>query len=324
MYFDFEDYHPETPTVEAAISRREGILLSISIHCVLLVALVILPKTAFFQRMEAERQAALQRQVAAEPQERPRFVFVQPRVEIEALQPPPRAELSDRDRNAAAPERADRPTNAMPFSRGNSSERVDAERLARARERGDVAAAPSGRPDGDTAQPVDEERVADAGESLWFSGASARSREATDNAVRTDASPIGDALRDLERYVTPEVFQNLGGGGGQPGATIQFDNMGVEFGPWLRRFVAQVRRNWFIPIAASTFNGHVVITFNVHRSGAISELTVLEPSSIQAFAQAAYNALLGSNPTYPLPPEYPVDRAFFTVTFYYNETPPAR
>ena len=27
------------------------------------------------------------------------------------------------------------------------------------------------------------------------------------------------------------------------------------------------------------------------------------------------------NPTQPLPPEYPSDKAFFTVTFFYNETP---
>jgi hypothetical protein len=26
-----------------------------------------------------------------------------------------------------------------------------------------------------------------------------------------------------------------------------------------------------------------------------------------------------SNPTVPLPAEYPTDRAFFTVTFHYNE-----
>ena len=36
---------------------------------------------------------------------------------------------------------------------------------------------------------------------------------------------------------------------------------------------------------------------------------------------AAFGALAGSNPTQPLPPEYPSEKAFFTVTFYYNETP---
>jgi TonB family protein len=68
--------------------------------------------------------------------------------------------------------------------------------------------------------------------------------------------------------------------------------------------------------------GHVVLTFNVHKSGAISELTVQGPSEVEAFNHAAYNALAASNPTQPLPPEYPSEKAFFTVTFFYNETPP--
>ena len=29
-------------------------------------------------------------------------------------------------------------------------------------------------------------------------------------------------------------------------------------------------------------------------------------------------------PTTPLPPEYPEDKAFFTVTFFYNENPPGQ
>jgi hypothetical protein len=48
---------------------------------------------------------------------------------------------------------------------------------------------------------------------------------------------------------------------------------------------------------------------------------VLKPSSIDAFTLSARNAILTSNPTQPLPPEYPDDRAFFTVTFYFNENP---
>ena len=53
---------------------------------------------------------------------------------------------------------------------------------------------------------------------------------------------------------------------------LQFDTKGVEFGPWIRRFVAQVRRNWFIPLAAMTMRGRVVITFNVHRNGALTDV----------------------------------------------------
>ena len=32
--------------------------------------------------------------------------------------------------------------------------------------------------------------------------------------------------------------------------------------------------------------------------------------------------MVSSNPTIPLPPEYPAEKAFFTVTFFYNESPP--
>ena len=116
---------------------------------------------------------------------------------------------------------------------------------------------------------------------------------------------LGDALRNLERYVQNETFNNPQGGATDPGATIQFDTKGVEFGPWLRRFVAQVRRNWFVPHAAMTFRGRVVLQFNIHKDGRSPTSSVVGPSDIDAFNRAAYNAILGSNPTEPLPPEYP-------------------
>ena len=71
-----------------------------------------------------------------------------------------------------------------------------------------------------------------------------------------------------------------------------------------------------------SMRGHVVITFNVHKDGGITELAVVAPCPIDGFNNAAYGAMAASNPTYPLPPEYPADKAFFTVTFFYNETPP--
>jgi TonB family protein len=67
-----------------------------------------------------------------------------------------------------------------------------------------------------------------------------------------------------------------------------------------------------------------VITFNVHKDGSITDIEVRGPSTIEAFDRAAVNALIGSNPTQPLPPEYPSESAFFTVTFLYNETPPGQ
>jgi TonB family protein len=129
------------------------------------------------------------------------------------------------------------------------------------------------------------------------------------------AGTLGAALRSLQEY-------SRAGSGKSFGPSIQFDTKGVEFGPWIRRFVAQMKRSWFIPYAAMSKQGHVVITFNVQKNGTITDIAIHTPSGVDAFDNAARGAVIASSQTYPLPPEYPADRAFFTVTFYYNETPP--
>ena len=104
---------------------------------------------------------------------------------------------------------------------------------------------------------------------------------------------LGDSLRNLQRYVQADQFENPQGGGGSFGPAIQFDTKGVEFGPWIRRFIAQVKRNWLIPYAAMSAKGHVVVTFNVHRDGAITDLTIAGPCPIDAFNNAAVGAQIG-------------------------------
>jgi TonB family protein len=67
--------------------------------------------------------------------------------------------------------------------------------------------------------------------------------------------------------------------------------------------------------------GHVVLTFYVHKNGAMADLRVVTPS-VAAFNNSAYHAVASSGPFAPLPQEYPDERAFFTITFYFNESPP--
>ena len=117
---------------------------------------------------------------------------------------------------------------------------------------------------------------------------------------------LADAIRNVQKYAPRDSYVNLQGGADQDFApSIQFDTKGVEFGPWLRRFIAQIRRNWFIPEAAMFQRGHVAITFFVGKDGRITELKVLRPSTVGAFNNSSFNALAASNPTQPLPPEYP-------------------
>jgi len=319
MYFDFEDYRPDTPTIGSVISWREGVLLSIIAHLLALVAILLFPKL-FPENYEALRQRLLLAQQQRQ-QDQARFVFVQPRVDRPAAKPPDRAEFSDIDREARAPERAKQPTNPLPFSRGNSPERVEAMREEAARGRGP-------QPEPQQGQRAPESAAESAFKAPELDAPlqvpSSRTQSSTSSAsgrATTPGGSLGDALRNLQRYTQGESFENQGGGGGQFGPEIQFDTKGVEFGPWIRRFIAQVKRNWIIPYAAMSMKGHVVITFNVHKDGAITDLAVAGPCPIDAFNSAAFGALSASNPTQPLPPEYPSEKAFFTVTFFYNESP---
>ncbi len=338
MYIDFEDARPETPTLDRAISLREGVMISVFVHLLVLALVLFAPeipfvKAALQRAQEAQRaqQLALeQAQREARAQEQPRFVFVQPQVDLRAAAPPPRAELSDQDRVASTIERAPAPTNPLPFSRGNTSERIIAqeEPPQRARGRGPGEDAAQAMAQAQQPQPSPGAEPAGSNGFAFQQGAAGRTSRGTDAgtgaaAPATGGGSLGEALKNLQRYVQNQNFHNPEGGG-QFGPAIQFDTKGVEFGPWIRRFIAQIRRNWFIPYAAMSLRGHVVLTFNVHKDGRITDLTVARPSSVDAFTNSAYNALLASNPTQELPSEYPADKAFFTVTFYFNEEPPSQ
>ena len=68
-----------------------------------------------------------------------------------------------------------------------------------------------------------------------------------------------------------------------------------------------------------------MITFNVHKDGRITDLTVVGPVARSTRSTTPRSARSPRRiPTQPLPPEYPADKAFFTVTFFYNEEPGTR
>jgi TonB family protein len=314
MYFNFEDYRPDTPTLPRSLTRLEASLLTIVVYLSFVILMLVWPKLPFVQAWEAERQQQLakeQEEQLRRQRENARFVFVAPRVDLQARKPPERAELSDLDRKARTTERAEKPTNTMPFARGNTFERIEgAPRVPEPR------AADAPQPESKGAEPrqaLPESPTADQSKAVQVPQSQPRG---------ASAGVLADAIRNVQKYAPRDSYVNLKGGADQDFApSIQFDTKGVEFGPWLRRFIAQIRRNWFIPQAAMFQRGHVVVTFYVGKNGRITELQVLKPSDVGAFNNSSFNALAASNPTEPLPPEYPDDRAFFTVTFYFNENP---
>ncbi|HNV02286.1 MAG TPA: TonB family protein [Vicinamibacterales bacterium] len=329
MYFNFDDRELEQQGIERAISWHEGLLLSLLVHAVGVLAIVFLPdlmpgvfKVLMPDTSEAERRIAVMREREANQR---RFVFVQPREEFEAKRPPENPEPSDRDRVIMTPSAPlPDPRNTLPYSRGNTIDRVDqpgsdarpapreepAERAGSGTEAGTPAPGPT----------AEREPSADDPVLRGLRGPRPPVKSGSDGSG-SGGGVLGDALRNVTRYVPQQMFDNPQGGG-QFGSAIQFDTKGVEFGPWVRRFIAQIKRNWFIPYAAMSLSGHVAVSFNVHKDGTITQLGVVEPSGVEAFNNSSFNAIAASNPTQPLPPEYPADRAFFTVTFYYNEIPP--
>src|SRR5262245_65988416 len=109
MYFDLEDYRPDITPMGRAISWREGVLLSIIVPLALIIAMLVSPKLFPFDEAAARALAAAA--LEQQQEEQPRFVFVQPKVDTPAPRAPNRAEASDLDRQARAPERAVRPEN---------------------------------------------------------------------------------------------------------------------------------------------------------------------------------------------------------------------
>ena len=316
MYFNFEDYRPDTPTLPRSLTRLEVFLLTIVCYLCVVILLLVWPKLPFVQEWELKHQQELARQQELElerQRDQARFVFVAPRVDLQAPKPPPRADLSDLDRKAQTVERAEKPTNNMPFSRGNTFERMEG--------------APPQQKTADSAQPQ-QQAANDQRQGMTLPEApNAQEPRAVDVPQPQPRGPsagvLADAIRNVQKYAPRDSYVNLQGGADQNFApSIQFDSKGVDFGPWLRRFIAQIRRNWIVPMAAMMLKGHVSISFYVDKAtGRIYELKVIRPSDVDAFNNSAYGALAASNPTSPLPPEYPDDRAFFTVTFYYNENP---
>lgn len=283
MYFDLDDHRPDVPRVPDVISRREGVLLSLVAHAVA-VLLVLFPPFLFPKAKPDPKRVA--------PEDVIRFVQMTPPPQV-AIRPPESAVERSRDTTRERPPDA---ANPMPLSRGETDDPI-----------------PGGKK-------AEDKTSSSGGETAPVPALTEKGAKASPETPPVPApADLRGSLKNLQRYLDEQSFKNPRGGLTEQDPDIQFDSKGVDFGPWLRRFVAQVKRNWLIPLNAMSESGRVVITFYVMRDGSIRDLKIIKPSGITSFNNAAFDALRLSNPTVPLPPEYPSDRAFFTVTFHYNE-----
>jgi TonB family protein len=143
-------------------------------------------------------------------------------------------------------------------------------------------------------------------------------------------SAIQQAVRNSNR--------GLEGGGGVPGfgqgvsgskvygkAEVLSDTMGVDFEPYLRRVVNDVRVNWYSLIPDSALppflkKGKVMIEFVIEPNGNVAGMHIVEGNSSGdvSLDRAAWGGITKSNPFQPLPKEFKGPYLRLRFRFFYN------
>src|SRR5262245_33852525 len=207
MYFELEDFRPDTPRAPSVISRREGVLLSIIAHLVAVVVYLILPK-GFFDTVP------VQPLFPQSEQEPIKFVAIQP-LKDKPAPPKVNADQSDMDRQAATREKAPKPDNPDPYLRGNTPDKIE----------------------GQTPQPQEKAKGPDTQQQstppspnmTMVPDLAAKVANDAKNAQQPAPSgSLGDRLRNLSSVLQGQNFDNPNGGQTQQNADIQFDSKGID------------------------------------------------------------------------------------------------
>lgn len=116
-------------------------------------------------------------------------------------------------------------------------------------------------------------------------------------------------------------FNNLNPSLSMEGPRVLSDTRGVDFGPYLARIVAVVRRNWYAVIPESARLGEkgvVAIVFEILKDGSVPELQLRFSSGKDELDRAALASIRASNPFPPLPQEFTGNHLVLEFIFLYN------
>ena len=110
---------------------------------------------------------------------------------------------------------------------------------------------------------------------------------------------------------------------GRGAIDILTDTEGIDFGPYLRSAMDQIRKNWYdlIPAEAkapSFKQGLAIVTFSIRKDGTIDAVRISSPSGDYNFDDAASNAVKNSSPLAPLPAQFTKPALSVRLRFFYN------
>jgi TonB family protein len=143
-------------------------------------------------------------------------------------------------------------------------------------------------------------------------------------------SAIQQAMRNANRGLeggsgVPGFGQGVGGSKVFGNAEVLSDTMGVDFEPYLRRVVNDVRVNWYSLIPDSAMppflkKGKVMIEFVIEPNGNVAGMHIVEGNSSGdvSLDRAAWGGITKSNPFQPLPKEFKGPYLRLRFRFFYN------
>lgn len=154
-----------------------------------------------------------------------------------------------------------------------------------------------------------------------------------ENLTKASAAATGinwnSAIKEVSKIAS------LGGGdgidlgpitGGEKGTAeagpLSFETQWYDWGEYAQSMVSRIRVNWYAnmpPIIRTGIAGVVTIRFTIHRDGRISNVTVLNSSTVPPYDFAARKAIELSSPLNPLPKDFPNATERVTAMFYYNK-----
>jgi TonB family protein len=159
--------------------------------------------------------------------------------------------------------------------------------------------------------------------------------------TRPDFGNPNQSAGDVVRQAAEQAARNHGQGGdyganapsahqgANTGVDVLSDTMGVDFGPYLRRILADIKRTW-IPLipeeARPPLNkqGETLIRFTILPDGRIAAMNLDGSSQDTAIDRAAWGAITGVGQFPPLPANFKGPLLELRIDFLVNKTPPGQ
>lgn len=149
-------------------------------------------------------------------------------------------------------------------------------------------------------------------------------------------SSAGDAIRNA---LNDAAHSRSGGdvGGGRPGrksgplnlggAEVLSDTQGVDFGPYLRRILADIKRNWdpLIPNEAEAplfKQGETFIRFSINPDGSIGAMHLDGSTHDEAINRSCWGSITSEGQFPPLPAQFKGPNLELRIHYLVNRTPP--